>query len=101
VVFNAEQAAEKAMKGFLAWHDQPFRKTHNLVEIGQACVEIDPSLEGVLRAAAPLTEYAWRFRYPSDPEAPSADEARNALDTARRVVEALLERLPGEVASGD
>jgi hypothetical protein len=89
------------MKGFLAWHDQPCRKTHNLVEIGQACVEIDPSLETLLRDAAPLTEYAWRFRYPSDPEEPSVDEARNALDTARRVVEALLERLPGEVASGD
>lgn len=44
VVFHAQQAAEKALKGFLAWHDRPFRKTHNLLEIGKACREIDPSL---------------------------------------------------------
>jgi hypothetical protein len=24
VVFHAQQAAEKAMKGYLSWHDQPF-----------------------------------------------------------------------------
>jgi len=28
IVFHAQQAAEKAMKGFLTWHDRPFRKTH-------------------------------------------------------------------------
>jgi HEPN domain-containing protein len=29
-VFHCQQAAEKALKGFLAWHDTPFRKTHDL-----------------------------------------------------------------------
>jgi HEPN domain-containing protein len=29
VVFHAQQVAEKAIKGFLSWHDCPFRKTHN------------------------------------------------------------------------
>ena len=38
VVFHAQQAVEKVLKGFLAWHDHPFRKTHDLIEIGQACV---------------------------------------------------------------
>ncbi len=28
--FVAQQAAEKAMKGLLMWHDVPFRKTHDL-----------------------------------------------------------------------
>jgi prevent-host-death family protein len=30
MVFHAQQAAEKAMKGYLSWHDQAFRKTHDL-----------------------------------------------------------------------
>lgn len=34
VVFHAQQAAGKSLKGFLCWHDRSFRKTHNLVEIG-------------------------------------------------------------------
>ena len=54
--FHAQQAAEKAMKGFLTWHDCPFGKTHNLVELGRACAAISPDLEPVLRASAPLTE---------------------------------------------
>lgn len=39
-VFHCQQAAEKVLKGFLAWHDIPFRKTHNLAEIGAACAAI-------------------------------------------------------------
>jgi hypothetical protein len=85
------------MKAFLSWHLVSFRKTHNLVELGEACTRIDPALEPLLRAAAPLTEYAWRFRYPGDPEDASAKEAADALRTSREVFEALLVRLPPEV----
>ncbi len=30
VAFHAQQAAEKALKAFLAWKDEPFRKTHSI-----------------------------------------------------------------------
>lgn len=95
-VFHCQQAAEKALKGFLTWHDQPFRKTHNLVEIGEQCVQLDGRLESLLRRAAPLTEYAWRFRYPGEPSEPSLDEATQALEMARRVYEAVVSRIPEE-----
>jgi HEPN domain-containing protein len=96
-VFHAQQATEKVLKGYLAWHDIPFRKTHDLAEIGRQCVEIDPSLEPLLVRAARLTEYAWKFRYPGDPDEPSREEAEKALALAREVVDAILARLPPEV----
>lgn len=65
IVFHCQQLAEKSLKGFLVWHDVPFRKTHNLIEVGQQCSAIDSTLEDLLRRAARLTEYAWRFRYPA------------------------------------
>lgn len=99
VVFHCQQAVEKAMKGFLAWHDRPFRKTHNLEEIGEACLEFDPSLEPHVDRAVPLTEYAWRFRYPGEPVEPAPEDAREALVVARDVVEALRNRLPEEARS--
>ena len=34
-VFHSQQAAEKAIKGFLAFHDTLFRKTHDIRELGQ------------------------------------------------------------------
>jgi HEPN domain-containing protein len=97
IVFHAQQAAEKVMKGFLTWHDRPFRKTHNLVEVGEACATVDATLEALLRRAAPLTEYAWKFRYPGEPESPLLDEAEAALVLAREVYDAILNRLPEEV----
>ena len=70
-VFHAQQAAEKAMKAFLAWHDVPFRKTHDLAEIGHQCANIDSALESLLMRASVLTQYAWKFRYPGEPEEPT------------------------------
>jgi HEPN domain-containing protein len=96
-LFHAQQATEKAMKGFLTWHDRPFRKTHNLVEIGELCVSIDATLEALLRRAAVLTEYAWRFRYPGESRSPSGEESREALALAHEVYAAIHERLPGDV----
>lgn len=97
IVFHRQQLAEKSLKGFLAWHDVPFRKTHNLAEVGGQCVEIAPTLESLLRRAARLTEYAWRFRYPGEPEEPPREEAEEALALAREVYEAILARLPEDV----
>jgi HEPN domain-containing protein len=42
--FLAQQAAEKAFKGFLTLHQTNFEKTHNLDELGQKCAAIDGSL---------------------------------------------------------
>jgi hypothetical protein len=50
-----------------------------------------------MERAMPLTRYAWRFRYPGDPEEPSDEEARQALAVAREATGALLDRLPGDV----
>lgn len=96
-LFHAQQAAEKTLKAFLTWHGTAFRKTHNLVELGETCAALDPALEPLLRRAAPLTEYAWKFRYPGEPEEPTREEAEAALATARELYEAIFSRLPEEV----
>jgi HEPN domain-containing protein len=97
IVFHTQQAVEKALKGFLAWHSQVFRKTHNLEELGEQCLKIDYSLKPEIDRAVPLTEYAWKFRYPGEPIEPTEREAREALEVARSVVNSILSRLPDEV----
>jgi HEPN domain-containing protein len=92
-MFHAQQAAEKAMKAFLAWHDIPFRKTHNLVELGRQCTALDATLAAFAKDAAPLTENAWKYRYPGAPGEPSQAEAEQALATARKVYDAILDRV--------
>ncbi len=99
IVFHAQQAAEKALKGFLTWHSTPFRKIHNLEELGEQCLRIDPSLVAVIDRGVPLTKYAWKHRYPGDLEDPAHAEAAEALSRAREVLDAILLRLPPEVHS--
>jgi HEPN domain-containing protein len=96
-LFHSQQAAEKALKGFLTCHDVPFRKVHELDVVGGQCAEIDPSLAPLVKRADRLTMYAWRFRYPGSPYDPTLDEAHAAAALAREVFEAILSRMPPEV----
>jgi len=96
MVFHCQQVVEKSFKAFLTFHDQPFRKTHNLEEIGEACLKIDPSLEDLVDQSVPLSEYAFTFRYPGEPETPDLEESKSALLVAREVFAAILRRLPVE-----
>ena len=100
IVFHCQQAAEKAFKAYLAWHDQPFRKTHSLEELGEACARIDPALRPAIDRAVPMSEYAWRFRYPGEPDDPEPEEVGEAMGLAREVFKAVLDRLPPEATPG-
>jgi len=52
-LYHCRQSAEKSFKAFLTWHNQPFRKTHNLKELGDACTALDPSLETTTASLTP------------------------------------------------
>lgn len=86
-VFHSQQAAEKSAKAFLAYHNVPFRKTHDLRALGAQCMELDASLSPLLLEAADLTDYATVFRYLDAPREPNQEEANRALDIAQRLYE--------------
>jgi HEPN domain-containing protein len=97
-LFHCQQAVEKSFKAFLTSRGIVFRKTHDLEEVGSACVALEPTLAALVRAAEPLTAYAWKFRYPGDPNVPDVAEAAQALSTAETVYQEIVSRLP-EAAS--
>jgi len=98
VVYHCQQTGEKALKGFLFWHDVPFRKTHNLVELLDQCAAVDKTLTAFSETAQRLTPFAAEFRYPSDLLEPPLEDAQDAFARAKTVLEAIVERLPNEVA---
>src|SRR5665811_1045090 len=63
-LFHCQQAVEKSLKALLVWRDQTFRGTHDLVELTRQCVDLEPTLGDVMNGLAPLTRFAWEFRYP-------------------------------------
>lgn len=92
--FHAQQCAEKSLKAFLVHNETPFRKTHNLTELGAAVVKASPTLAEVMREASLLTDFAWRFRYPGEAVEIRVSDADRALDVAERAFRAILAALP-------
>jgi HEPN domain-containing protein len=98
-VFHCQQAAEMVLKGYLTWHDQPFRKTHNLEDLVRQCERIDAAFVDLVDAAKALTPYAGEFRYPGDEDVPSIESTNDALAFARQVVQFVTLRLPPEASA--
>jgi HEPN domain-containing protein len=48
---KAQQAAEKTLKAYLTWRDEPFEKTHSLVALVSKCL---PSIHRSHRFDKPL-----------------------------------------------
>jgi len=97
--YHAQQAAEKALKAFLAAHDQPFPPTHNVERLVQLCEALDSDFVRLAAAARTLTPYATLFRYPGGLLEPPLSEAQDAQRLAREIVEFVQQRLPGDVTT--
>jgi len=88
-------------KALLTWHDVPFRKTHSLEELGRQCLRLDETLQSLVVGAAPLSEYAWRFRYPGPDDPLTSAETDEALEIASAAFSEILRRLPAEAHPKD
>jgi HEPN domain-containing protein/predicted nucleotidyltransferase len=97
-LFHSQQAVEKALKAYLVWCDQPTARHHDLNSLAADCLQSDQSLETDLRSIAWLTEWciAGRYVLQSFPR-PTIYLAQEGVASARRVYQAILERLPPEV----
>jgi HEPN domain-containing protein len=82
-LYHCQQAAEKALKGCLVWHDQPFPKTHDLGKLGKEAFELDPTLEPLIDEVVEFTKYAWIFRYPAEGVEPSVADSAALLNSRR------------------
>ncbi|TVR71867.1 MAG: HEPN domain-containing protein [Sphaerobacteraceae bacterium] len=91
--FHCQQAVEKALKGYLMWHDTPFRKTHNLLELVEQCSTHDGSFIELKEIAESLTPYATEARYPDT----ELDMSREALADSQRMVTSALAFVRGRL----
>lgn len=84
--FEAQQAAEKALKAVLISRNIPFRYVHDLAELLTRIASTGISIPPAVNQAAGLTAYAVTARYPGPYEAVTEGEYRQAIDCAAAVV---------------
>jgi HEPN domain-containing protein len=98
--FHAQQAAEKYLKGFLAFHEVPFPYTHNLGDLTELCAALDSLFHSLTPLASELTPYAVRLRY-DDSFWPPLEVANQARASAVKIRDFVLERLPQDIMKAE
>ncbi len=92
VSFHCQQCAEKYLKALLLYRGVPFPRTHDLrllLDLLPAGVSLGLQRELVI----PLNRYVIEGRYPGDWEPITVAEARDALEMAQAVRQAVLRQL--------
>ena len=84
--FNAQQAAEKALKAVCLAQGMDIPKTHSLVHLMDILESEGVEIPKSVRDADILTQYAVQSRYPSFMEEITRSEYRDALKLAASVV---------------
>jgi HEPN domain-containing protein len=64
--YHCQQAAEKALKAFLAYCDIEPPKTHDLGQLCEMCIEQDASFSEIYEICSKLTSYGVATRYPQE-----------------------------------
>lgn len=84
--FEAQQAAEKALKAVLLFKNIQFRFVHDLAELLTLLERNNILFPDNIRSAAALTDYSVEARYPGPFESVTEEEFKEALQTAEAVV---------------
>ena len=86
ICYHCQQAAEKALKSVLIAKQERITKTHNLLELGRECVDIEK--QELLSAIGRLNPYSVQVRYPNNIELTEA-EAEQAIKDAEVIMKAV------------
>jgi HEPN domain-containing protein len=92
--FHCQQAAEKALKAFLAWSNEPPFRTHDLPALLDRCLALEPAFVALQPVAETLDVYLTAGRYPDTEPEPSSAEAEEAIQLAEQLLTFVGDRLP-------
>jgi len=97
-VYHCQQAAEKALKGYLSFKDRPIQRTHDVEDLVRQAMMVEPTFACVVADATTVKPYAVGFRYPSTvlPLEPARTDFDEALAAAQRIYDFVLSLLPTE-----
>jgi HEPN domain-containing protein len=102
-IYHCQQAAEKVVKAFLALHDHPLERTHDVERLVTIAATYDQRFGHWTESGVLLSPYATAYRYPgegSDLE-PTRAEFDEALSVATEFVSFVLTLLPADETVGD
>lgn len=85
-IYHAQQCAEKALKAYLSYKDQPIQKTHDVQFLVELCIELDEIFESIMEDAILLNPYSTLFRYPDIILEPEKEDVIDAIEKAENIL---------------
>ena len=90
--FQAQQAVEKALKGFLVFYNVDPEKTHNLVSLIKELSKY-VNIPEEINETVILNDYAVQTRYPGDYTPIDEEEYKNTIIIAEKCVQWIEEKI--------
>jgi HEPN domain-containing protein len=91
--YTSQQAAEKALKGYLCYKQQAITKTHDLIKLLELCMQFEMEFKKLYLATRHLNPFATKFRYPTEFDIPDLKEAKLAIHNANLIVQFVIKQL--------
>lgn len=101
VAFHCQQAAEKYLKGLLAYHGAQPPRTHDLSALLDLLIPDAQKLEQLRGAAQFLTPFAVEGRYPFVGEPLTKEEAEQAIRHAQNICNYVTTLVSAEPTEGE
>lgn len=93
VVYDSQQSAEKALKGYLVFKKQEIKKTHDLTELLELCCRFDNDFMQLQDAATFLNPYVILYDDPMADISMTQQEAELAVKYAQSIVEMVAKKI--------
>lgn len=81
-IYHTQQCAEKSLKAFLSFKQQPTQKTHDTALLTELCMSLNKNFETLLEDAKSFASYDTVFRYPGEILEPDEDDVESAIEKA-------------------
>jgi len=96
-VYHCQQAAEKAVKGYLVFCDQEVERVHDIEVLIRSAMSCAQRFAEWVDVGIELTPYARLYRYPGPVTEPTQEQFDRALSAAQGLYEFIALLLPPEV----
>lgn len=83
ICWNCQQSAEKYLKACLVRYTLDYPRSHDLVQLGNLCAQVDPDFGLISAAMATLDQFGTDIRYPG--ATATIQDARLAFDALKQL----------------
>lgn len=91
--YHCQQCAEKTLKGYLSFKDEPITKVHDLIKLLEQCMKLDDDFEKLYPFARKLNPFSTKFRYPTEFDIPDLEKTTVVIEYAECIMNFVLKKI--------